>query len=347
MPGFFGSHLGVIDLWLTRGSGRWQIARADTALRPISIRERDGTVRSRVLADPAIVALTAPAHHATLAWARRRIGHTSRGLQSFFALIHPCETVRLVARAQAAHVRQALSGTGFATLPILSAAAPFRAGGRGGPENYSVIPAGEVAMRHLADLYVHPNALTAITLTGAELADWLERSAGLFFPIVPGLADQLLIDPSYPSFNFDCIDGVTYTIDLHVPASPGRPRPAMARRIVDLRFQGRPVDAQERFVLATNSYRTGGSGGFAGARPNRVILADAPPSRDVLLAHITEAGLGSAAGPANWRFAPMPGTSVLFDSAPEAARHLDSVPDLRIEPLALTPEGFRRFRLHL
>jgi len=38
---------------------------------------------------------------------------------------------------------------------------------------------------------------------------------------------------------------------------------------------------------------------------------------------------------------------VLFDSAPEAAAHLAEVPHLRLAPLDLCPDGFRRFRLTL
>ena len=52
-------------------------------------------------------------------------------------------------------------------------------------------------------------------------------------------------------------------------------------------------------------------------------------------------------GPLPWRFRPLPATTVVFDSAPAATRYLADLQALRAEALEITPEGFRRFRLHL
>ena len=350
MPGFFGSHLGVIDLALARSATGWRVAGHQSSLWPIARREPGGGLTALVPSEPLIERIASPAHARTLARARQRIGHNGAPLHSYFALIRACPSVRAVARAQIAHVTRALAQTPFAGLPILSAAAPFRAGGRGGPESYSHVAAGDLAMRHISDLYMHPNTLTAVQISGAELACWLEHSASIYLQIRPGLPDQTLIDPDFPSFNFDCIDGVTYRIDLSQPPRHD-PQGALinpdARRIADLCHNGRPVAPDAQFVLATNSYRTGGSGNFPGARPDRVIYAPGRLSADVLLDHILEQGGIPAPGPANWGFAPLPGTSVLFDSAPEAVRFIDDMPPGRIEPLDLQPDGFRRYRLHL
>lgn len=350
MPGFFGSHLGVIDLDLTRDESGWHVAGHRTALWPIARRAPGGAVTGLVPSDPAIERIAAPAHAATLAWARQRIGHNAATLHSYFALIRTCATVRIVAAAQTAHVTRALAGTPHAGLPILSAVAPFRAGGRGGPENYSFIRVGDLEMRHISDLYMHPNTLTALQISGAELTNWLEHSASIFLWIAPGLADQPLIDPDFPSFNFDCIDGVTYRIDLSQPARHdlnGDVRDAAARRITDLCHKGEPVRPDAQFVLATNSYRTGGSGNFAGARPDRVIYDSGRLNADVLRDHILEQGGIPAPGPANWAFVPMPGTSALFDTSPEAAQFVCDLPDGKVDPLGLMPDGFLRCRLNL
>jgi len=350
MPGFFGSHLGVIDLALTHDGHAWRIAGHHSALLPIARRKPGGKLTALVDSDPAIEAIAAAPHAATRAWAQQRIGHNPAPLHSYFALIRACPSVRAIARAQSAHVIRALAGTPYADLPMLSAAAPFRAGGRGGPGNYSFVRMGDLTMRHIPDLYMHPNTLTALQISGADVARWLERSASLYHRITPGAADQPLIDPDFPSFNFDSIDGVTYRIDLSQPprhdAQGAMLNPA-ATRIVDLCFDGVPVDPDAQFVLATNSYRTAGSGQFAGAQPDRVIYASGQLNSAVLLAHIQTKGGIPASDPANWQFMPMPGTSVLFDSAPRAVRYTGDLPPGSVEPLALTPEGFLRFRLHL
>ena len=358
MPGFHGSHLGVIDLILRPCGARWQVRAAHAELRPIARRTRSGSVVSLTRSAPDIVALAEPSHRATRAWSKQAMGQTARPLHSYFSLVMPCATVRLICRAQTDHVARQLHGGPFADLPLLSAAAPFHCGGRGGPENYTAIPPGPLVLRHAFDLYPHPNTIAALLVTGAELALWLERSFSLFHQITPGARDATLINPDFPSFNFDLIEGLDWTVDLtqapHFDTrgdtrgdTQGDGSNPASQRIRNLTHLGRPVAPDARFVLATNSYRAAGSGGFAGAAPDRVILSGPASSRDTLLAHIARQTPIPEAGPPNWRFAAMPGTSVLIDSAPGATHHLADLAALRPTALDLTPAGFRRFRLHL
>jgi 2',3'-cyclic-nucleotide 2'-phosphodiesterase/3'-nucleotidase len=348
MPGFFGSHLGVIDLTL-RHEGGWQVQGATVALRPIARRE-SGRLKALTRSDPQILALAAPAHQATRDWAAQTVGRTLAPLHSYFAMVAPSASVRLIAQAQADHVRHALQGTPHEGLPVVSVAAPFHSGGRGGPENYAHVPAGRLTRRHVFDLYPHPNAIAALLVTGADLAAWLERSFSQFNRIDPGAQDAWLVDADFPSFNFDTVEGLTWEVDLSAPAAhdarggaTGRPR----GRICDLRFQGAPVGADQRFVLATNTYRATGSGGFPVGGADRLVIKGPTASRDILTDHIARLGVLPPATSLPWRFRAMPGTSVLFDSAPGAARYLSDLMPLHAEPLEITPEGFRRFRLHL
>ncbi len=350
MPGFHGSHLGVIDLNLWPCGDRWHVAASHAEVRPIARRTRTGRIVALTQSDAAILAIAGPAHRATRGRSTRAIGHTAAPLHSFFSLVAPCPTVRLIGRAQIAHVARMLQGGPYADLPLVSAAAPFHSGGRGGPENYTVIPAGRLVMRHAFDLYPHPNTVSALLTTGAELALWLERSFSLFHQINVGDHDAGLIDPDFPSFNFDLIEGLSWEVDL--AAQPrfdarGMTINPSCSRIRNLAYQGLPVAPGAEFVLATNSYRAAGSGGFAGASPGRIILSGPESSRAVLLDQIARETPLQPAGPPNWRFVPMGGTSVLFDSAPSAAAHLADLAPLHPEALDLGPHGFRRFRLHL
>ncbi len=351
MPGFNGSHLGVIDLALDREDTGWRVARHRVQVRPVAERQDDGSVRAVTTARRDVLDAVAVDHDATLVWTRRPVGYSAVPLHSYFALVTPTPAVRLVAAAQAAHVARALLGRAEAALPLLSAAAPFKAGGRGGPANFTNVPAGDLALRHAADLYIHPNTIVALRVTGAEVLDWLERAAGLFYQIPQGAQDAALIDPDFPSFNFDLIDGLDFRIDLAQPArfdrygalaDPG------AHRIVGLSHRGKPVAPDAAFVLATNSYRSGGSGQFAGTGPDRVILSDPDLTRDVVLQHIERSrSTMPAPAPSSWGFVPMPGTSVTFDTAPAAIDHLDELSNLDLEPLSQGTSGFLRFRLRL
>lgn len=120
----------------------------------------------------------------------------------------------LLAEAQAANMRRLLVGRVEADWPLLVAVAPFKAGGRGGPMNYTDIPPGPLTTRHVADLHIHPNSPVALRMTGADLARWLERSVSLFHSIAPGSRDTNLVDPAFPSYNFDMIHGLSFAIDL-------------------------------------------------------------------------------------------------------------------------------------
>ncbi|MEO8242197.1 MAG: bifunctional 2',3'-cyclic-nucleotide 2'-phosphodiesterase/3'-nucleotidase [bacterium] len=350
MPGFHGSHLGVIDLDLHRHSdGNWQVTGSRVELRPIARRTRSGRVIAQSRNATGIMSLTKAAHRATRDWAAAPLGRIETPLHSYFALVQPSAAIRVIARAQADYVMRRLQGGPYADLPVLSATAPFHAGGRGGPDNYTAIAAGDLVMRHAADLYPHPNTIAAVLVTGADLAQWLERSFSIHHQIRRGAVEALLINPLFPSFNFDLIEGLDWTVDLTVPPqfnSHGTRIGDGPARIQALTYRGQPVDPRASFVLATNSYRAAGSGGFSGATPDRIILVDPESSRGVLRHYITATGTIARADPPNWRFAPL-GASVVFDSAPAAADFLDDLSPMAGTALQTTPEGFRRFRLRL
>ena len=63
--------------------------------------------------------------------------------------------------------------------------------------------------------------------------------------------------------------------------------------------------------------------------------------------YIVEQGTINPSTDANWRFASLPGTSVLFDTGPKAADYLSDVKGVVIEPVGDGPDGFARFRIDL
>ncbi|MEM0948832.1 MAG: bifunctional 2',3'-cyclic-nucleotide 2'-phosphodiesterase/3'-nucleotidase [Pseudomonadota bacterium] len=350
MGGFWGSHLGVIDLMLERDGSEWRVITHSVETRPISKRNEDRSVTALVESDQAVLEATQIDHDETLAYVRRAVGKTAAPLHSYFALVADDPSVQIVSQAQKWYVADMLAGTEYASLPILSAAAPFKAGGRGGPEYFTDVPAGDVAIKNVADLYLYPNTVRAVKVTGAELKDWLERSAGMFNQVEAGAVDQVLLNPEFPSYNFDVMDGVTYQIDLSQPSKftpKGELANPDASRIVNLTFENTPVTDDMEFVIATNNYRAGGGGNFPGANPNTVILEAPDTNRDVIVRFIVEQGTIDPKADGNWQFAPLPGTSVLFDTGPEAAKYADQVPGVAIEPAGEGPDGFARFRIGL
>ena len=350
MGGFWGSHLGVIDLLLSNDGGEWRILAHDVETRAISQRNEDRSITALVESDPDVLASVQEDHDATLAYVRRAVGKTAAPLHSYFALVADDPSVQIVSIAQKWYIDEMLKGSEYEGLPVLSAAAPFKAGGRGGPDYFTDVPAGDVAIKNVADLYLYPNTVRAVKVTGAEVRDWLERSAGMFNQVEPGKADQILLNPDFPSYNFDVIDGVSYQIDLSEPskfAPKGELINPDANRIKNLTYNGQPVTDDMEFVIATNNYRASGGGDFPGAKGDTIIFEAPDTNRDVIVRYIVEQGTIQPSADANWTFAPMPGTSVLFDTGPAASQYVDDVKGVTIEPAGDGDDGFARFRIGL
>ncbi|MFP3366742.1 2',3'-cyclic-nucleotide 2'-phosphodiesterase, partial [Pseudoalteromonas sp. SIMBA_148] len=88
----------------------------------------------------------------------------------YLALVQDDPTIQIVNRAQADYVKRFVEGDpDLEGLPILSAAAPFKVGGRhNDPTQFTEMEAGELSFRNAADLYLYPNTLVALKVTGRE-----------------------------------------------------------------------------------------------------------------------------------------------------------------------------------
>ena len=152
-----------------------------------------------------------------------------------------------------------LAGGPLDGRPLLCAASLFKAGGRGGPANYTDIPAGPLAIRNVSDLYSYPNELQLVDMSGDELAEWLEMSASIFSTMAAdGIVRPLLLPGAVP-YNFDVIDGLTYRINLAVPARydiDGKRAPDGSRRIGALQYKGQPVMPEQRFLAVSYTHLT-------------------------------------------------------------------------------------------
>ena len=336
MPGRWGDHLGVVDFKLDNSSGGWRVTDSRSSIRPVFDRV---TRKSLADADPSVQQVIADEHAQTLAYLRDKIAFSSAPIYSFFAQVSDDSSVQIVSNAQIAYVKRAIQGTDYEKYPVLSAASPFKAGGRQGSTNYTDIPAGPLAIKHVADLYVYPNTLKAMLLTGAEVKEWIEMSAGQFNRIDPqGPAQQALVNSGFPSFNFDTLDGVSYEIDVTQPAryavngtlaTPG------AERVKNLRYQGQPIVPDAKFIVATNNYRAYGGGNFPGLTAAKVILDAPEENRQVLIEYLRMMdvlGPGKQVNPSadrNWHIQNVPGVRMVFFSASAAQKHLVRHPDIQ------------------
>jgi 2',3'-cyclic-nucleotide 2'-phosphodiesterase/3'-nucleotidase len=321
MPGFWGSHLGVIDLTLEASGEGWKVADGKAEVRAIARREGRTTV-ALVEADKSINEAVETEHEGTLAYMRRKVGESTADINSFFALVQDDPSIQIVNNAQVWYVENIVRGTSYEGMPILSAGAPFKAGGRGGPDYYTDVPKGDIALKNVSDLYIYPNDLKVVKLTGAQVIEWLEAAAGQFNQIdASSNAPQNLINSSFPTYNFDVIDGIDYKINVTQPArydADGKVANENARRIEAVTFQGKPLDENASFLVATNNYRAGGGGHFPNLSGETIVIDAPDKNRDVVANYLLSQKTINPAADNNWSFADFGKAKVLFTSSPKA-----------------------------
>ncbi len=350
MAGFWGSHLGIIDLGLELDASGWRVGEARVEARPIARRDSNGAAIALVESDASVLEAAKAAHVATLQYVRTPVGRLAAPLHTYLAMIADDPTVQLVNEAQRAYAAPlAAARADLASLPILSAAAPFKCGGRGGPDFYTDVAEGPIAIKDVADVYPYPNSVRVVKVDGATLREWLERSASIFRRIDPGSPDeQPLLGPTFACYNFDVIDGVEYSIDLTEPArydESGAVVAPGARRIRNLTFNGAPVDPRQAFLVVTNNYRASGGGGFPGCDGTRVAIEAPDANRDVVLAFIKGASEVAPRSDGNWRLAPWPSAVVATYLTSPAAAALPAPPGLRLTSMGAAPGGFLKLRV--
>ncbi len=342
MAGFRGSHLGVLDLALTHDGTRWYITGHNG--RAIAASALD------VPEDKALTIEIKKAHHATRTLVARPLGHCGIPLHSYLARIRPDPSLALIARATKRAVANALQDSPHADLPVLSAVAPFKTGGQAGPEYYHDIPPGQIRLRHLFGLYPFPNTVCALKVTGAELLEWLERTASCFNHLETGTSDQPLLNPHFPGHAFDVIHGIQYQIDLsQLPRYKpcGTPSGVSSGRILDLKFHSQIIDINQKFIIATNSHRAHGGGLYPDWPADRWVINSANSLQDILSDELQRNIAITPKDLSDWRFVPMPETTAIFETGPGVRAYQTELSTCRLSDLGNNDQGFAKLRLQL
>ena len=272
------------------------------------------------------------------------------------------KSLEVVNNAQKAYVEHFIQGDpDLAKLPVLSAAAPFKVGGRkNDPASFVEVEKGQLTFRNAADLYLYPNTLVVVKASGKEVKEWLECSAGQFNQIdIHSSKPQSLINwDGFRTYNFDVIDGVNYQIDVSQPARYDGECQTInpkAERIKNLTFNGKPIDPNATFLVATNNYRAYG-GKFAGTGDNHIAFASPDENRSVLAAWIgaqtKRAGEIHPAADNNWRLAPIHSDTPLdirFETSPsdKAAAFIKEKGQYPLKKVATDDIGFAIYQLDL
>ncbi|MCL5040567.1 MAG: bifunctional 2',3'-cyclic-nucleotide 2'-phosphodiesterase/3'-nucleotidase, partial [Firmicutes bacterium] len=282
-PGYWANNLAVATLTLEKADAGWKVVSRSGKLVPAK----------GVAADQGVLDVAKEAHDKTVAYVNKSLGQTDTPITTYSARLADTAAMQLINEVQRERVKEALKGTEYEKLPVLSAAAPFKAG-RNGPTDFTDIQPGDVSVAGIASLYIYDNTLMAVKITGAQLKAWLEHAAENFNEVTkPDSGTQAVINSKFPAYNFDQIDGVNYVIDITKP---------VGERIVELTYEGQPVSPSQEFILASNNYRVGGGGNFAGTGKDAIKIYDRlEENRQLIGEYIQQHGRVAPWPDYNWR----------------------------------------------
>ncbi|WP_406149980.1 bifunctional metallophosphatase/5'-nucleotidase [Streptomyces sp. NBC_01012] len=265
-PLMWGQRLTLFDFDLVWEKGRWVVEKAGASVLNSNTAEED----------PRITSLLEDEHAKVVAYVNQVIGTSVVEMTTADAPWKDEPVIDLINLVQAETVAAALAGGEYAELPVLSQAACF--------SRTATIPAGEVTIKDAAGLYPFENTLEARLLTGAQLKEYLEYSARYYVQTAAGGpvdTSKLTNAEDIPDYNYDVVSGVTYDIDIAQPAGS---------RIVDLSFDGAPVDPAAEFVFAVNNYRASGGGNFPHVPGAKQLWANSDEIRNTIIEWVQEKG---------------------------------------------------------
>lgn len=111
-----------------------------------------------------------------------------------------------------------------------------------------------VSVRDVVSTYVYSNTLCVLELTGAQLKQYMEKTAS-YFALQngePTVSEDFLL-PKVAHYNYDYFYGLDYAFDIRKP---------VGERVVKMDYQGKAIVPTQKVSIIVNSYRASGTGGY-------------------------------------------------------------------------------------
>lgn len=157
-------------------------------------------------------------------------------------------------------------------------------------QQHSNLEAGDLTYADIFDIYKYPNTLVGVEVTGAQLKQYMEWSANFYNQYTEGDV-TISFDPGIRGYNYDMFQGVDYKVDISQPKG---------ERIVDLMFNGAPLEDDQVLKLAVNNYRFGGLQGMGIVTETPYFESDPKSLRSYIADTIREAGTIDPETDNNW-----------------------------------------------
>jgi 2',3'-cyclic-nucleotide 2'-phosphodiesterase/3'-nucleotidase len=251
-PGARGQLLTRIDLEFEHGGDGWELASWSG----------ENMVVAMVPADDGLVRRLEETHGQVQDALSATVGHSTAAASVRGCRLGDCALLDLVHAVQL----QA-SGADLSLAAVLSDWTPDM---RPGP----------ISRRWVHALYVYPNTLVKVRVTGAQVKDILEHTARFYdgLECQPGQGCTVVVDGDIPLYNVDSMEGLGYRVD------PSRPE---GDRVRDVRYRGQPLDLQADFTVVCNNYRAAGGGAYPHLATAEVLWRSEEQMTDLVGRYLT------------------------------------------------------------
>jgi 2',3'-cyclic-nucleotide 2'-phosphodiesterase/3'-nucleotidase/5'-nucleotidase len=251
-PRQWATSVSLAHLIMEKAAGKWRVAS-----------KRASIVRTAGHAEQAaVVAAAQRGHDSARKYAGAVIGRTNVAWSSDSARVADVPIMDFIAET----MRRA-SGADLASVSTFSTDVR--------------IPAGNITVAQMAQLYPYENTLRVLRISGETLKAYLEHSAHYFRVTGTGSGAYWSPDPSIPGYNYEVVTGVDYTVDL---------TRQLGERITRLTYRGKPVRDNDSFTIALSNYRAEGSGGYAMLLGAPVVSDRQQDMRQLLIDEVTKRG---------------------------------------------------------
>lgn len=253
--GSWGRNLGVAQIILRKKekaksrNEKWQVVQMNGWLEAMK----------EVQPSPAVLDLTRSYHEKTLAYIRTEIAELTDTLSAAQSRFADTPFMELINKAQLA-----------ATNADISFAACF-------DDRVKIAP-GKIHIKDIYSIYRYENFLYIVEMTGQQIKDFLEFSAGYF----DWDGQKLTVNRDIQGYNYDMAEGISYKINV---------KNKKGDRISDLVFNktGQLLEMDKTYKVAMNSYRATGGGGYmpaAKAKDSRIVWKSSEDMRNILVDYI-------------------------------------------------------------
>lgn len=243
MPSSWGKKVGRIELTLDNSDGKWKVVSKKAELLDSK------TVES----DKEVLALVQDYEDKVQKWLDQPVG-TAKG---DFYVYNPLK-VRLADHPLIEFVntvQQIYSGVKISSTALFN-------------NDIKGWKSGPITLRDINGVYIYPNTLKVLRVTGKDIKDAIEKSAD-YFVYKNGKADvnKSWVEPKSRHYNYDMWEGINYIIDVEKP---------VGERFVWLEYEGKPVKMDKEYDIVLNNYREGGGGGYS-------MFAGKPVVKEVMM----------------------------------------------------------------